>query len=121
MERSIVLVGKGEGGSPCPAGSSLSAHLPAAKAGVPARGLVVVRSLAGREGGSPCPAGSSLSAHLPAARPGRLASLSGVTVPPGCTTARERWTASKSRTACLYKLNEIGFACLKCGIRNQTR
>jgi hypothetical protein len=53
MERSIVLVGKGEGGSPCPAGSSLSAH-------------------------------------LPAARPGRLASLSGVTVPPGCTTARVR-------------------------------
>jgi len=31
MERSIVLVGKGEGGSPCPAGSSLSAHLPAAR------------------------------------------------------------------------------------------
>src|SRR6266481_8391007 len=53
MERSIVLVGKGEGGSPCPAGSSLSAH-------------------------------------LPAARPRRLASLSGVTVPPGYTTARAR-------------------------------
>ncbi len=42
------------------------------------------------EGGSPCPAGSSLSAHLPAARPRRLASLSGVTVPPGYTTARAR-------------------------------
>src|SRR6266481_695315 len=42
------------------------------------------------EGGGPCPAGSSLSAHLPAARPRRLASLSGVTVPPGYTTARAR-------------------------------
>jgi hypothetical protein len=32
MERSIVLVGKGEGGSPCPAGSSLSAAGRAARA-----------------------------------------------------------------------------------------